>query len=227
METLPHRLRCENMNAYLWTAWIGVIHNSCGKKNLPFDSCGKNLAFKFALLQTLTHYCLSTQGSGSKMETLPHRLRCENMNAYLWTAWIGVSHNSCRKEKLPSTHVEKILPSNLHSCKHSHNIVSPPRATDQKWRPFHTDSSAKTWMLTFEPHDLALSTTHVGKIFPSTHVEKILPSNLHSCKHSHIIVCPPKAPDQKWRPFHTDSGAKTWMLTFEPHELALLAKCFV
>ena len=129
-------------------------------------------------------------------------------------------------------------------------------------------------MLTFEPHELALATTHVGKknclrlmwkksclqictpanthtklslhpglrikngdpstqtqvrkheclplnrmtwrypqlmwekIFPSTHVGKILPSNLHSCKHSHIIVCPPKAPDQKWRPFHTDSGAK-------------------
>ena len=136
------------------------------ERKIAFDSCGKNLAFKFALLQTLTQYCQSTQGYGSKMETLPHRLRCENMNAYLWTAWIGVSHNSCRKEKLPSTHVEKILPSNLHSCKHSHNIVSPPRATDQKWRPFHTDSSAKTWMLTFEPHDLALSTTHVGKNLP-------------------------------------------------------------
>ena len=97
------------------------------------------------------------------METLPHRLRCENMNAYLWTAWIGVIHNSCGKKIFPSTHVEKIFPSNLHSCKHSHIIVCPPKAPDQKWRPFHTDSGAKTWMLTFEPHELALATTHVGK----------------------------------------------------------------
>ena len=97
------------------------------------------------------------------------------------------------------------------SCKHSHIIVCPPRL-----RIKNGDPSTQTQVRKHE----CLPLNRVNKRYPQLMWKKkplafdscgknILPSTLHSCKHSHIIVRPPKAPDQKWRPFHTDSGAKT------------------